>query len=147
MFKKFLLTSFLLVSSLLIIYPSQKEKTKFFDYCYSLENIISRNSVEKSKILSKNFIRSFKGKIINIHPSLLPKYKGLNTFDRAIKAGDKVSGCTVHFVDEKLDNGQIIIKRKVLLNSYETSERLKKRVQTEEYMAYSIAIRRIYSSA
>tara|TARA_Y100001970_G_C13965022_1_gene715154 strand:+ start:23 stop:589 length:567 start_codon:yes stop_codon:yes gene_type:complete len=99
------------------------------------------------QILSKNFIRSFKGKIINIHPSLLPKYKGLNTFDRAIKAGEKVSGCTVHFVDEKLDNGQIIIKRKVLLNSYETSERLKKRVQTEEYMAYSIAIRRIYSSA
>ena len=55
MFKKFLLTSFLLFSSLLAIYPSRKEKTKFFDYCFSLENIISRNSVEKNKILSKNF--------------------------------------------------------------------------------------------
>ena len=53
------------------------------------------------KILSKNFIRNFKGKIINIHPSLLPKYKGLNTFQRALKSNEKFTGCTVHFVNEK----------------------------------------------
>ena len=97
------------------------------------------------KVLSKNFIRSFKGKIINIHPSLLPKYKGLNTFKRVIQAGEKITGCTVHFVDEKLDNGKIILKKRVLVNKNETPENLKKKVQLEEYKAYSIAIRKIYN--
>ena len=65
------------------------------------------------KILSKNFILKFKGRILNIHPSLLPKYKGLNTHERAIKNKDKYSGCTVHFVNSKLDSGKIIIQKKV----------------------------------
>ena len=65
------------------------------------------------KILSKNFVRNFKGKIINIHPSLLPKYKGLNTFKRVLKAGEKITGCTVHMVNEKLDDGKIIIKKRL----------------------------------
>ena len=60
------------------------------------------------KILSKNFVRKFRGKILNIHPSLLPKFKGLNTFNRVLETNEKFSGCTVHFVDEKLDNGKII---------------------------------------
>ena len=64
------------------------------------------------KILSKNFIKKFKGRIINIHPSLLPKYKGLNTHERAIKNKDKFGGCTVHFVNEKLDSGKIILQKK-----------------------------------
>ena len=64
------------------------------------------------KILSKNFIRNFKGNIINIHPSLLPKYKGLNTHKRVLDSKEKFTGCTVHFVNEKLDNGKIIIKKK-----------------------------------
>ena len=98
------------------------------------------------KILSKSFIRNFKGKIINIHPSLLPKYKGLNTFKRILKSKEKITGCTVHHVDEKLDNGKIIIKRRVQISNDETPENLKKKVQLEEYKAYSIAIRRIYSS-
>mgnify|MGYP001465614687 CR=1 FL=1 len=97
------------------------------------------------KVLSKNFIRNFKGKIINIHPSLLPKYKGLNTFKRVMQAGEKITGCTVHFVDEKLDNGKIILKKRVLVNKNETPENLKKKVQLEEYKAYSIAIRKIYN--
>ena len=96
------------------------------------------------QILSKNFIRSFKGKIINIHPSLLPKYKGLNTFDRAIKAGEKVSGCTVHFVDEKLDNGRVILKKRVKICKSENEQILKKKVQNEEHRIYSMAIRKIY---
>ena len=66
------------------------------------------------KILSKKFIRNFKRKIINIHPSLLPKYKGLNTFQRALKSNEKLTGCTVHFVNEKLDSGKIIIKKRLI---------------------------------
>ena len=65
------------------------------------------------KILSKRFIKNFKNKIINIHPSLLPKYKGLNTHERAIKNKEKFSGCTVHFVNEKLDSGKIILQKKL----------------------------------
>ena len=61
------------------------------------------------KILSKNFIKSFKGQILNIHPSLLPKYKGLNTHQRAINNNEKFSGCTVHYVSAKLDSGKIIL--------------------------------------
>jgi len=68
------------------------------------------------KILSKNFIRNFKGKILNIHPSLLPKYKGLNTHHRAIQNKEKYSGCTVHLVNSKLDSGKIILQKKVKLS-------------------------------
>jgi len=97
------------------------------------------------KILTKNFIRNFNGKIINIHPSLLPKYKGLNTYKRAIEKGDKLFGCTVHYVNEKLDSGKIIIKKRVHIAGVETVEKLKKKVQVEEYKAYAIAIRKIYN--
>tara|TARA_Y100000590_G_scaffold470229_1_gene662929 strand:+ start:6778 stop:7341 length:564 start_codon:yes stop_codon:yes gene_type:complete len=97
------------------------------------------------KILTKNFIRNFDGKIINIHPSLLPKYKGLNTFERAIKKREKITGCTVHWVNEKLDDGKTIIKKRVKIESGENVEELKKKVQKEEYKAYSMAIRKIYS--
>ena len=97
------------------------------------------------KILSKKFVRKFKGKIINIHPSLLPKYKGLNTFQRVLKNKERFTGCTVHVVDEKLDNGRIIVKRKVTIKDNETVDTLKKKVQIEEYKAYSNAIRKIFS--
>ena len=65
------------------------------------------------KILSKSFIKKFEGKIINIHPSLLPKYKGLNTHKRALNNNEKYAGCTVHYVNSKLDSGKIIMQRKV----------------------------------
>ena len=97
------------------------------------------------RILSKNFIRNFKGKIINIHPSLLPKYKGLNTFQRVLKSNEKLTGCTVHFVNEKLDGGKIILKKKVNITDQDNIKTLKKKVQFEEYRAYSSAIRKIYS--
>lgn len=95
-------------------------------------------------VLSKSFIRNFKGNILNIHPSLLPKYKGLNTFKRVLNAGEKTTGCTVHFVNEKLDNGKTIIKKRVSINIGDNHEMLKKKVQLEEHKAYSIAIRKIY---
>ena len=65
------------------------------------------------KILSKNFIKKFKGKIVNIHPSLLPKYKGLNTHKKAIENNDKFAGCSVHFVTAKVDSGKTILQKKV----------------------------------
>lgn len=97
------------------------------------------------KILSKDFIKKFNGKIINIHPSLLPKFKGLNTFSKAIKAREKFTGCTVHFVNEKLDSGKIILKKKVSINEDENENSLKLKVQKKEYKAYSEAIIKIYN--
>ena len=72
------------------------------------------------KILSKSFIQSFKGQMLNIHPSLLPKYKGLNTHERAINNKDSYSGCTVHFVSSKLDSGKIIDQKKVKIYKKDT---------------------------
>ena len=80
------------------------------------------------KILSKDFIRKFKGKILNIHPSLLPKYKGLNTHYRAIQNKEKYSGCTVHLVNSKLDSGKIILQKKVKLSKKETPSSLQKKI-------------------
>ena len=80
------------------------------------------------RILSKNFIKRFKGKILNIHPSLLPKYKGLNTHQRAISNNEKYSGCTVHFVNSRLDSGKIIIQKKVTINKQDTPKTLAKKV-------------------
>ena len=74
----------------------------------------------------------------------MPKYKGLNTFKRVLRDGEKNTGCTVHFVDEKLDSGKIIVKKRVSINKDDSPEKLKKKVQIEEYKAYSIAIRKIY---
>ena len=97
------------------------------------------------KILSKNFIRKFKGKIINIHPSLLPKYKGLNTHKRALKNKEKFSGCTVHYVTIKLDSGKIILQKKVKIKKKDTVNSLKKKVLKKEHQIYPSAIRKIFS--
>ena len=98
------------------------------------------------KILSKNFIQKFKGKILNIHPSLLPKYKGLNTHSKAIKNKDKYSGCTVHLVNSKLDSGRIILQKKIKIKKKETPKSLSKRVLKEEHILYPKAIKKIYSN-
>ena len=98
------------------------------------------------RVLSKNFLRNFNGKIINIHPSLLPKYKGLNTFKRALENNDTFTGCTVHYVNEKLDGGRVILKKRVEIKNEYIEKTLKQKVQAEEHVAYSMAIRKIYSS-
>ena len=95
------------------------------------------------KILSKNFIKKFKGKIINIHPSLLPKYKGLNTHKKAIKNNDKFSGCSVHFVTAKLDSGKIIMQKKVKIKKRDTIVSLAKKVLKKEHLLYPVAIKKI----
>ena len=97
------------------------------------------------KILSKNFILRFKGQILNIHPSLLPKYKGLNTHERAIINKDKHSGCTVHFVNSKLDSGKIINQKKVKINKGDTPQSLAKKILTQEHKLYPKAILKIFS--
>ena len=95
------------------------------------------------KILSKNFIKKFNGKIINIHPSLLPKYKGLNTHERALKNKEKFSGCTVHYVNSKLDSGKIILQKKVKINKNDTVEKLRKRILKQEYKIFPKAIKKV----
>ncbi len=97
------------------------------------------------KILSRNFIKSFKGKILNIHPSLLPNYKGLNTHTRVLINKEKYTGCTVHFVSPKLDNGKIIIQKKIKIKKNDTPKKLAKRVLIEEHKLYPKAILKIFN--
>ena len=82
------------------------------------------------KILSKNFITKFGGKILNIHPSLLPKYKGLSTHKKVIENREKFSGCTVHFVTPKLDSGKIILQKRVKVRKNDTEETLAKNINS-----------------
>ena len=97
------------------------------------------------KILSKNFITKFKGKILNIHPSLLPKYKGLNTHQRALDNNEKYSGCTVHFVNSKLDSGKIILQKKVKISKSETKNSLAKKILVQEHKLYPKAILKVFN--
>ena len=97
------------------------------------------------RVLSNNFIKNFNGKIINIHPSLLPKYKGLNTHERAIKNKEKYSGCTVHFVNSKLDSGKIILQYKVKISKNETPKTLSKKILVQEHKLYPKAILKVFN--
>ena len=97
------------------------------------------------KILSKNFINNFKGQILNIHPSLLPKYKGLNTHKRVLQNKEKISGCTVHFVTSKLDSGKIILQKKIRVKKKETPKTLAKNILLEEHKLYPKAILKIFN--
>ena len=98
------------------------------------------------KILSSKFIKSFKGSILNIHPSLLPKYKGLNTHERALNQKEKFAGCTVHYVNSKLDSGKIILQKKVKISKKDTILTLKKRVLKQEHILYPKAINKLFTN-
>ena len=98
------------------------------------------------RILSKKFVDSF-DKIINVHPSLLPKYKGLNTVQRALDAGDTVVGCTVHYVTEELDSGDIIYQGLVDVEPNDTVKTLTRKIQRQEYSILPEAIRLIKNNA
>ena len=97
------------------------------------------------KILSKKFINNFNGKILNIHPSLLPKYKGLKTHERAIENNEKYSGCTVHYVNSKLDSGKIILQKKVKIKYNDTPKKLAKKILIQEHKLYPSAIMKIFN--
>jgi len=128
-----------------------KIKKKVFDFKNTISEKKVINELKKRdihliclagfmKILSKSFIKNFKGKILNIHPSLLPKYKGLNTHEKAIRNKDKYSGCTVHFVNSRLDSGKIIKQKKVRIKKLDTPKTLAKRILIQEHKLYPTAI-------
>ena len=116
-----------------------------------LLKIMKKNKIELiclagfMQILSKHLIKNFNGKILNIHPSLLPKYKGLNTHNRAIINKEKFSGCTVHLVNSRLDSGKIILQKKVKIKKKDTSKRLAKKILAEEHKLYPKAILKIFN--
>ncbi len=132
-----------------------KRKVYNFKRKYKIENqILSDLKEHKVKmiclagfmeILSRNFITKFKGKILNIHPSLLPKYKGLNTHQRALNNNEKYSGCTVHFVNSKLDSGKIILQKKVKISKNDTKNSLTRKVLIQEHKLYPRSILKIFS--
>ena len=98
------------------------------------------------RIISPRLINSFPNKIINVHPSLLPKYKGLHAVEQAMESGDKVTGCTVHYVTEELDSGTIIIQGEVPIHKKDTIEKLTRRIQLMEYSLLPAAIQQIKES-
>ena len=98
------------------------------------------------KILSSGFIKKFENPILNIHPSLLPKYKGLNTHRRAIENKDKFSGATVHLVTPKLDSGKIILQKKIKISKIDTEKTLAKKVLKIEHKLYPAAIEKFLKS-
>ena len=136
------------IDSCSIDYSSFENKDKFEQ---NLLNELKNKNIELiclagfMRILSSEFINSFTGPILNIHPSLLPKYKGLNTHQRALDNNDKITGCTVHFVSEELDSGEIILQKSLYIDENETAETLMNRVLKLEHQAYPEAIKRIFS--
>lgn len=93
------------------------------------------------RILTADFVRAFRGRMLNIHPSLLPAYTGLNTHQRVLEAGDRVHGVSVHFVTEELDGGPVIAQAEVTVAPYDTPDILAERVQKQEHILYPIVVR------
>ncbi len=93
------------------------------------------------RILSGDFVRHYQGRLLNIHPSLLPRHKGLDTHRRALEAGDAEHGCSVHFVTEELDGGPLVVQAVLPIDANETPERLAARVHHREHLIYPLAVR------
>ena len=128
----------------------KNKKRKDFDSEISIE--LKKNNIDLilligfMRILSAEFCNAWQGKILNVHPSLLPKYSGgmdINVHDEVIANGDKESGCTIHFVTEELDSGPILIQRKCKVINGETAETLKTKVQQLEGLAFVEAINQL----
>jgi phosphoribosylglycinamide formyltransferase-1 len=125
---------------------------KLIDAEKNVLNVLHKNNIKIiclagfMRILSAKFINKYKGKIINIHPSLLPKYKGLNTHQRALDNKEKYSGCTVHIVNSKLDSGKIILQKKIKILKNDTAEKLSNRILKQEHLLYPKALEKIISS-
>ena len=126
--------------------------TKLRNYENQILQILKKNKISLiclagyMKIISKNFLKKYKKRIINIHPSLLPKFKGLNTFSRIIKNKETKTGCTVHYVNEKLDGGNIITQKSFFINPNDNEMILKQKTQKLEYQAFPEAIIKIYQN-
>ena len=131
-------------------------KIQYYKFNYKNKNITEKKILSKlkifkidlvclagfMKILSKEFIIKFKGKILNIHPSLLPKYKGLNTHRRVIENNEKYSGSTVHIVTSKLDSGKIIYQKKIKVYKKDNTKSLEKKILKIEHKIYPKAIKK-----
>ncbi|WP_259099884.1 phosphoribosylglycinamide formyltransferase [Pseudomonas sp. JUb42] len=93
------------------------------------------------RILSGDFVRHYQGRLLNIHPSLLPRYKGLHTHQRALEAGDSEHGCSVHFVTEELDGGPLVVQAVITVELQDTPDTLAQRVHVQEHRIYPLAMR------
>jgi len=136
---------------------AKKSKIKTYILNFKNQNISEKKLLKKllnnninlvclagfMKILSKKFIKKLNKPILNIHPSLLPKYKGLNTHRRVIKNKEKYSGATVHLVSEKLDSGKIVLKKKIKVSKYDNEKTLEKKVLKIEHTLYPQAIKKL----
>ena len=132
-----------------------KKKVFNFKKNHKIENqilsVLEKNEIKLiclagfMKILSRNFIGKFKGKILNIHPSLLPKYKGLNTHQRVLDNCEKYSGCTVHLVNSKLDSGKIVLQKKIKVSKNETKDSLAKKILVQEHKLFPKAILKVFN--
>ena len=126
---------------------SHKDFTDREQYDQALKNLIDEYQPDLiilagfMRILTNEFVEHYLNKMMNIHPSLLPKYKGLNTHQRAIDAGDKEHGCSVHFVTPELDDGPVILQATVPVKDNDTAETLASRVHEQEHKIYPEAIR------
>ena len=127
--------------------------TKIRNYEFKILKSLKKYSIEficlagYMKIISDKIVNKFENKIINIHPSLLPKFKGLNTFEKALKNKEKKTGCTVHYVNNKMDDGRIILKKKFYLDKKDSVKTLKIKTQKLEYKAYPEAIIKIFRNS
>ena len=142
----------------LLFAKKQKIKNYYINFTKSKRlgnrvlNILKKNDIKLvclagfMKILPAYFIKNYKGKIINIHPSLLPKYKGLNTHTRAIKNNEEFSGCTVHYVNNLLDSGKIIIQKKTRITKKDTANSLKQKILKIEHKIYPRTINKVLSN-
>ena len=136
------------------IYKIKRKVFEFKNHVQAEKKILSELKKNKinliclagfMKILTNDFIKNFNGNILNVHPSLLPKYKGLNTHEKAIKNKDEYSGCTIHYVNAKLDSGKIINQKRVKIKKNDTPTLLSKRILTQEHKLYPEAILKIFS--
>jgi len=134
------------IKSLIVPYSNKKFAEK------KILKILSQNKIKLvclagfMKILSNKFISNFKYPILNIHPSLLPKYKGLNTHERVIRNKEKYTGCTVHLVSKKLDSGRIIMFKKLKVYKNDTKLTLKNRILKHEHLLYPEAVSKFCSN-
>jgi len=132
-------------------YVSKKGKTKY-EYEREIIDILKKHKVELvclagyMRLIGEEFINEFKNRIMNIHPSLLPSFKGLDAQKQAIEYGVKISGCTVHFVDNGLDSGPIIIQKSVEVKDNDDEESLSNRILKEEHKIYSKAIKLFFDN-
>ena len=126
-------------------YKRRKRPSRFENYIKDLRELTLNYQTKELQKEHINPLNKFGKKIINIHPSLLPKYKGLNTHSRAIKNKDKLAGCTVHYVAAKLDSGKIILQKKVKISAKDNPASLKKKVLKQEHKLYPAAIMKIFN--